>query len=242
MDRTRFLVTGLQRSGTTLLVCLLDSHPQIQCYGGVFNRRSSKALDPHAESSIPMIERIFTSEERLDIPRRRYQRDPDGVRAVGFKTHPDHWDDSLCRKHVVAASEIKVLHLRRRNILRLLVSGMNARRSGTWNSINTEDATRCGIVVTREQLAKMDSHCHRISEEIARDFTDHEILEVCYEDLEANATEVLALVQRFLGVRAVADLSTDTVKLGAINLEDAVANYDELRREVAGTPLERHFS
>jgi LPS sulfotransferase NodH len=241
MSRVRFLVTGVQRSGTSLLVWLLDSHPQIRCYGGVFNRGSPGTLDPHAESSIPMIERLYTSEERLDDPAHRYECEPGGPRAVGFKVHPNQWAASVCLGHVVEATEIKVLHMRRRNVLRLLVSDVNARRTGTWNSIYAEDATRAPVAVSREQLEQMDAYCERVSQEIARDFAAHEIREVWYEDLARARSDAMAPVQSFLGVDAVADLHTDTIQLGVARLEDAVENYDELAREVAGTPLQRYF-
>ncbi len=37
MSKTRFVIYGQWRTGSTLLASLLDSHPQVRCYGELFH-------------------------------------------------------------------------------------------------------------------------------------------------------------------------------------------------------------
>ncbi len=161
---------------------------------------------------------------------------------------------------LAALADLRVLHLKRRNLLRRHVSHLVARRSRFWHS------WRAGSV---EHVTHLDAPPHPDSVEwrpdrrpvvqvdpqaFERDVAEVErwrrhadgalaarpCLEVIYEELCADFQGVGARVQDFLGLPR-ASLQPAVNKLEERPLRDAVSNYEALRAHFAGTPLAVYF-
>lgn len=124
-DYVRFIVLSQPRTGSTLLAQSLNSHPAARCFGEIFNTKVSFihyqqwGYDQHSADDKALRARAPAEflRERIFPPRL------EGVRAVGFKLmyeDPQAFDGltELLRDDV----GLHVLHLRRRNLLRVLVS------------------------------------------------------------------------------------------------------------------------
>lgn len=233
----RFIVIGPERSGTTLLVCLLDSHPQIRCYGGIFNANDSRSINPRSPDAATLVERVFSSKERMNSPSRRFARDPAGLRAIGFKVHPLQWAGSAVEAKMSGSRDINILHVKRRSAVRMLISSKHAKRSGIWNSTIQKSVRYDRLRLSLEEIRQAAAFIREQANHIEQCFVHHRVYEVYYEGLDRRCEEVMAGVQDFLGVDVVSGLSTDTVKLGGEPLADLIVNYEELRREAAGTDL-----
>jgi LPS sulfotransferase NodH len=131
----RFIVLGQGRTGSTMLVQALDSHPAILCFGEIFN-----ASTPSISFGVPGYDR--TPGADLELRARDPQRflrerifcdHGPAVRAVGFKFHYDHfWRHEGLIDILVADRGLKIVHLLRRNRLRTFVSLKIAEATGQW--------------------------------------------------------------------------------------------------------------
>ncbi len=111
----KFVVVTRARTGSNLLISLLNSHPQVDARGEMFREMKGQSV-----------------ESRLD---RVFRRRPRRIEAVGFKIfyyHPldDHhsqvWD-RLC-----SMDDLYILHLKRRNVLRTVTSRKLAGSTDIW--------------------------------------------------------------------------------------------------------------
>lgn len=144
---SRFIVLGQGRTGSTLLIQALNSHPAIVGFGEIFN--FSEFLNPDAEpvqfnidgwSTDQAADRALRSSDfkRFLSERVFCDHDPQ-VRAVGFKFHYEHtWgNDPSLADYLAADTDLRVIHLTRRNRLRTLVSRNLALKTGRWLEYET---------------------------------------------------------------------------------------------------------
>ena len=116
----RFIVLTRSRTGSNLLLSFLNSHPNIFCESEIFAK-----LD--GANPISRLLAVFAKQPRH-------------IRAKGFKIfyyHPlDAKADELWRV-LEQRNEIRVIHLRRENILRTLLSRKIASIRGSWTELST---------------------------------------------------------------------------------------------------------
>ena len=136
-DYVRFLILAEARSGSTMLKDALNSSPSVLCFSEVFNvvfdgvmYGGVEGYDNNSAEDRALRDRDF----RAFLRERIYCRHPDEVGAVGFKhlvtARAGSVDDLLL--HLAQDTQIRVLHLRRRNILRRKVSRKLAEATGIW--------------------------------------------------------------------------------------------------------------
>ncbi len=160
----RFMVLTRSRTGSNMLISCLGSHPAIHAEGEIFQRLNGR-----------------TSEEILDA---LFDDRPRRIRAVGFKLfyyhplddpHADLWQ--ILR----AMRELHVIHLRRRNLLRTLVSRKIAGVRDVWSSLEEErsdggvDGKR--VTMTAEELRAGFRQTREWEEEYPRMFRVQPLLE-----------------------------------------------------------------
>ncbi len=139
---TRFIILGQGRTGSTLLVQALNSHPAIVGFGEIFN--FSEFLNADAEpvqfnidgwSPDQATDRALrTSDYARFLRERVFCKHAPEIRAVGFKFHYEHvWgNDPSLAGYLAADTGLRVIHLTRRNRLRTLVSKNLALKTGRW--------------------------------------------------------------------------------------------------------------
>lgn len=224
-SRPRFIVHSLGRSGSTLLTDLLACHPDIECDGEILSHRL-----------------VVTSPERLVRDRARLFRS----RTYGFKMRPRHYSDQgiadpaafLQRLH---ADGWRVLHLERRNLLRIALSWVASRQTGVVHRTfrDRSRAVARGYVpidLLREQLARVSREV--AVEEAALARVPH--LRLSYEDdlvQEDTRQPIMNRVFDYLDLPP-ARVSTKYVRLSSDRFEDFVENYDEMAAALAGTQYE----
>ena len=136
-DYVRFLILAEARSGSTMLKDALKSSPRIRCFSEVFNvvfdgvmYGGVEGYDNNSAEDRALRDRDF----RAFLRERIYCRHPDEVEAVGFKLlvfgQAGAFDGLL--PHLVEDRQIRVLYLRRRNVLKRLVSLKLAEATGVW--------------------------------------------------------------------------------------------------------------
>jgi LPS sulfotransferase NodH len=225
-DRYRpFVLLARSRTGSNLLLSQLESHPQVRAEGELFQRLRGRRW----ESILAGV----------------HGRQPPEVRAAGFKLfyyHPlDALDDALWRS-LAQRRDLHVLHLRRRNTLRVLVSRKIAERSDVWSSAGDPSAPASKAVsFTPEELEAGFRETEAWEQGGAERFRDHPVLDLWYEDLVAEPRATFDAVTDFLGVERRAP-STRLVRQNPEPLHELITNFEALERHFRGTRWGAFFS
>ncbi len=249
----RFVIICRTRTGSTHLVSLIQSHPNARCHYEVLSPHSLRVRRGLRRDAVGYFQKVV-----FRHPRRK-------TRAIGFKLMYFHgrtrWSDhgsSPARQpapetiaqteavweYLIQSSDIRIIHLTRRNVLRTLISDIRARQSGQWTS-RQHNVT--GVDVSDK--IHLDPHeCRRAfeltraMEDEARDlFRGHPFLEVTYEELTDEPQQVMIAIERFLGLDPHPLRSRFTKQYIARPIRDTLDNYEELRTCFAGTQWETFF-
>jgi hypothetical protein len=230
----RFVILTIARSGSNWLGSLLDSHPAILCHLELFNDRApvfsfhfSRREDPavhdlEARDADPLgfLERVF--------------RQSDGAELIGMKLLPAQNRavlDAVCRDRTV-----KVVILRRRNLLASYASDQLAHKKDEWVRLPglPEKAAERAVFEPRGFVA----YARVCQHEFERFRTqlraaDHGWFELCYEDL--GQVEMRAELLRFLEVDPAVSLSSPFRRQNDPDPLRRFANPDLVRRHLDGT-------
>jgi LPS sulfotransferase NodH len=260
---TRFLVLGEGRTGSNLLVQLLNSHPHIVCFREVFNWTHSRVdyqVPGYDEKSAKDVR--FRRDDPIGLLQARvFCEWPATVEAVGFKLHYGHaLGYEGLEEHLAADEGLHVIHLRRENALRTYVSFLNAQRTGEWER-HAHDGLRSRVrklvrtagnvlarrdvsaplVITPEEVREFAVSYALKGQRYDAVFAGHQCLGLTYESLADDRGSSLSSIARFLGVDAFEVAETTLRRQNPERLRDLIANYDELRKSFAGSPGEAWF-
>lgn len=199
-----------------------------------------------------------------------YKRHPRDIQAVGFKLlYPqgragdpwwnepefDRWWREIGYEpkfgsaksdlwlYLKTNPDIAIVHLTRDNLLAQNLSGTHARQTGRWGVGATGgfgQKTDLKVEISPENLRQDFQANRRMIAEAEEWFADHRRLHVTYEQLVAAPRETLAKIQSFLGLEP-QPLTTQTKKQVEQPLNEAIANYDELKAYFADTPWAAFF-
>jgi hypothetical protein len=134
-DYVRFIILSSPRVGSNMLASALNSSRDIICFRELFN-----AFSGFIDFSVEGYDNASAEDRALRnrdfkefLQRRIFCQHAEGTRAVGFKMPYVHFRffPGLL-EWLVADGDLRVLHLRRRNLLRMLVSLRIARKTGRW--------------------------------------------------------------------------------------------------------------
>ena len=138
-DPVRFIILSGPRTGSTMLVSALNSSPEITCFGELFRFIEDTvsfgvggfAIAGYDNHSVEDLE-LRNSDFKAFLSQRIFV-EMEGVTAVGFKHHYGHFFGFPgLREWLVEQRDMRVLHLRRRNLLRMLLSTRIAEVTGGW--------------------------------------------------------------------------------------------------------------
>ncbi len=138
---------------------------------------------------------------------------------------------------------IKVIHLRRRNILRRLISMRTAMKTDLW--VSKRDAVELPDhpVCIRTSAKSWEESFHTDMQQdwwLTERFRDHQYLQVFYEDLVFAWTETTRLVQSFIAVNPI-ELEIVTRKQSGEDLQAVLPNFDALRRYFEDSSFKSYF-
>ena len=225
-DFRRFIVLSRSRTGSKLLISYLKSHPNIFAKGEIFRKLNGRNYE--------------------DILAKVFARQWYKTRAKGFKIFyyhpnddqtPDLWDDLMNMEN------LHVIHLKRLNVLRTLVSRKIAESQDLWeisDSMVLDSQNNKRVCMTVQELSngfQRTRTWERTGDEM---FGKHPLLTVHYEDLVESPEANFREISDFLGVRYVQP-QTSLRKQNPEKLSDLLANYDELKDAFTGTEWQPFF-
>jgi LPS sulfotransferase NodH len=235
----KFVIVGIARTGSTLLVDLLNAHSQVQAFGELFRSLDAVGWDvrPFATYQSPRLLALYRNDPIAFLERSVFRRWPAEYAAVGFKLfyhharRPPHsrlWD------YLSEDSSIGIIHVKRANMLAQYCSLQMAHRTNQWSSdrvpMRDPPPIRLEIDACREHFTAVRAW----EEECALLFKSHEIIDVRYEELVAHRDREMRAVQEFLGLRH-EPVGTRLVRQRRRPLSQGIANYEDLKRAFANT-------
>lgn len=232
-----FVVVGAERTGSNLLVGMLDARPDFLCANELFNHREI------ADGKVAWPARVDADQTELAALR---ARDPAALLARlgadAARVGADHCGFKLMYGHALPDDRIVeaaagdprgvVVHLLRRDRLQRWLSHVRAVASDRWFGGGRDDGAPIELPVV---ATAMDFAAHEALEARFRAaFAGQPTLELDYEDLATRLPEAARRLGALFGVD-LGDLQPRTHKTGPQDPWSAIANRDELRGAFAGT-------
>jgi len=223
----RFIILARSRTGSNLLISYLNHHTHIIAQTELFQNASRDSFES-------VLNDIFKS---YPIP----------IKAVGFKIfyyHPINGDGTALWEKLVAMKDLHVIHLKRRNILRTMISRKIAAQKDSWTAFEAKDqagqATK-RVTFTPAELTEGFEQTRSWEEEGERMFKEHPLLTLYYEDLAESPEKIFQNITEFLGL----DYQTPKTFFQKQNPEktsDLLGNYIDLKDHFAETPWSSFFN
>ena len=260
----RFIVLSGPRTGSNLLAELLDSHPDVRCFGELFNNEPVIDYRVHGYDGRNASDIALRARDPAAlIAQRVFVSVAGAVEAIGFKFHYGHpFFYGGVVEALSADSNLKIVHLRRTNLLRQYVSQVIAEQTGAWmqrHSNPRSSLKRAWHTLRRRNVPQQVEHRElelqpeeteryfwqqilsgtRYTEEV---FVRHALIEMTYEDLERDRAAAMRPIWDFLGVPPFGDASSNLVKQNPRPLRQAIANYDELKGHFAESRFASFFT
>ena len=242
-----FAVLTFPRTGSTWLMNMLDSHPEVAAYDELF--LGGEGVQPHAEDQPDFAAYVETMPEparRLRVPLRvsylrSLFRERPGVHAVGFKLIYGQATANPGLLHYFALRRVRVIHLIRANLLDAVISYEVARETGVFHRHRGELAPRGAVRLDaegiRDRLGYMEWAVTHGRAWLERYRLPR--IEIAYEELIGRRDETLDGVLRFIDVASrVEALDSDIVRVRGGSTLELVENADDVRAALAGTRYE----
>ncbi|GAA5314861.1 MAG: sulfotransferase [Candidatus Pelagadaptatus aseana] len=248
----KFVLTGMPRTGTTVLSGALLHHPDVLFYGELFHhnikvrageaaRRTLGAgwkLDPPPGQGIKCCP--------PQMPAAAYLKalfgQPTLQRALGFKllsdqatrgSNSDVWD---C---LVADQQVKFIETRRRHLLPVICSFVRASMTRCWHTNKAPEAA-VTFVITADEFVRLADRFQYRHPALAR-LASQRRLVIDYEAIESDFSGCMARLFRFLGVTVPDRVQPALKKIATLSPEQELRNYRELKLQFEGSAYGRIF-
>ncbi len=251
----RFVVFGLQRTGTSLVISLLQSHPDILSLGEIFANklnRVSKGI-PTFELYLKEANDAGEAVRSREEMRKRYLDDlftEAKARAVGFKLMFNQIPRCPEVLDYFKEHRFKVIAIYRKNLIASAISHIRAMETGIYDCLQPafkeiDPANKKIHIPERMLLSQLKAFT--IENKGLRKTIKSlglEGVELSYENLCSGWREEIRKVFTLLGVES-QELHTRLEKVSPSRLEDSVENYEEIIAAVKNSPfsgyLEHNF-
>lgn len=245
----KFIITCAARVGSTMLRHLLDSHPQIQCFGEVLSYPRAPGLITNKfqeEKSSEEFDKML-----LDNPTKMlfgYIFKFPGFLAVGLKIKYSELDMGKRFRPLLEKlhqdKTVSIIRISRRNMLKRYVSHQLAIKTGIMKAgSNYQHRASPDQSMTTINIKKfIENVLYEKAVEYRYEiyFKQHRVFELFYEDILDSSNGKLAELQKFLDVD-IHPLKSVTAKINSDSLEDIVENYAKLKHELRNTPYAVYF-
>jgi len=250
-----FIVLATQRSGSSWVQEMLNSHPQLKVYNELFlpDATGVSIWEPRdMEFANTYLQRHLQGRTGLarDYWTVRYLRRVFGqprMHATGFKYMYDQVSNSRAVLPYAAFAGVSVVHLIRRNLLDVVISSKLALANGMYHfaadgrppipwhrSTPTQRSIELDPEEVLSELTLLSGERQRFRTWLR--VTRTRICEVEYEDLVADRA-TFGHILAFLGLPAnqAQQLSSGLKKIRTVPQTETVANFAEIERQLAGT-------
>ncbi len=223
---TRFCVLGHARTGSNYLTRGLAHSKQVKMYNEIFakqNRTKGKDFNQIINDHFGRIE--------------------NGISHIGFKLFYYHltlgeWE------RILALKDFKIIHLKRKNKLRTIVSLLVAFKTDQWTITSNSSQIKSSAKIIHIDVDTLISKIEEIENyenKTELDFKGREILNVYYEDLVNERTSTFQEICNFLNLDFSFPIKIKLKKQNIETLEELIINYDEVCSLLRNTKYEPYL-
>lgn len=270
-NHCRFIVLGAARTGSNYLMSLLGVHEKVKAYGELFNldmlfpAQLKEVLDdpiahlqkklnrelPVGKAAVGFklfydhlsedyFQKVVDREETTGVIRDRIDRlntfiDAHYSRKELYEQFKKTWE------YMIGETGIKIIHLKRKNKLRSLLSLKTAYQNNEWMNYTGKPGEKVLIEVTYEECCRYFSRLEEYENTYSGLFAAHETLELSYEELVDGKERSLDRAIDFLQLPRAA-LFTRLHKQNGYEPEEVIAGYAGLKDRFDTTRWKTFFS
>lgn len=219
----KFVIFGRGRSGSTLLVDMLDSHPDISCLGEIMRYPPIRPVQ-YAEAALGCADGNVVGFKLLS-----YQ-----VRNLWFDSQRSNLRQWIVDNRVI------VFRVQRSDLLRHAVSNLYAKHRRTFHSTDAKSSLHRPFHIDPNELIKwMEGSEGHLDFENSW-LEDIEFENITYESDLANGVQQEATRNRLLDILELdrSEYSTKYKRVTPRCLQTLIENYDEVHRHLKGTKYE----
>lgn len=239
-DYCRFIILGEARSGSNFLRGMLNSHPHVVAFGEIFRFYDNIGWEITDFEEYRQTRRLISLMQRDPIrflERRVFEKFPPAIDAVGFKLFYYHArEDSrkVIWDYLKERTDIRIIHLKRKNSLRVLLSRKKAHMTDQWTDVAGTGKDTLSMPLSYEESLEQFTWIRDMWKLHDHLFRKHAKMDLVYEDLTSHRDRETRRVQEFLGVSP-KRLLPGTHKQAQQPLSEAITNYARLKNEFKGT-------
>lgn len=240
-DYQRFILIAHARSGSSMVLGALKTHPQIFSFNEIFVSGSIdfqiKGYDNHSVELLRL--RMKSPDNFLD----QYIYSPykPSIRAVGFKLFPEQIDNTKgLWQWLERNSDVRVIDLCRSNLLATYTSYLIAVKTKTFAIKDESQRKNTRVQIDPKKFLAEFEKRESYNRKIQNCLRHHSVLKVFYEDVVADPHECFKQMQDFLGVDH-QFIETPTIKQQTLPLSEVITNFEDLRQYFSGTDLSKYF-
>lgn len=228
-EYVKFIILGRSRTGSNYLRSLLNSHPNVLCYGEVFRE---------VGVGYEVVDTKKISENKV------FHKYASEIKSVGFKLFYYHANttttDSIWK--YLIENNVKVIHITRKNMLETVVSRKRSELTDAWTKKGENIKSKeMNIELHYDECLKEFEWTEKLEAKARELFSQNPVLEVTYEDLSSNPQEIANQICEFLGVSKV-NLITSMQKQNNKKMSDVVSNYSQVKEQFKNTKWEKFFT
>jgi LPS sulfotransferase NodH len=237
--KTKFVIVGAPRTGSTLLVRTLNTLDGVRCHGELLGDDQVRGYEDGVD-----LANISQDERKSRVQRLLEERNSDPVgfidraldansTAAGFKAlysaflNP-RWSE--VRHWLQGLDNIRFIHLTRTNGVRRFVSEQILLQGGPNHSgAGGRSEVPIKIHFDIDAFLRRSVELEAQAAEITALLSEQDVLQTNYETLAADTPAAVKAVCHFLKLDTIAsNIEPALNKVGATDLRDSVSNYQEL--------------
>jgi LPS sulfotransferase NodH len=243
-DYTKFIILARSRTGSNLLRSLLNEHSQVKVYSELV--RSDENIDwgfpevPKPKSALA----LYQKDPVAFLEKRIFGKYPPGTRAVGFKLfyyHAAFEKGKQIWSYLSSQTDVKIIHLKRKNILATHLSRKKADITGSWANVTGKSEEQAQFTLDYEDCLHDFQRTRAWEQDYDLFFNRHPLLDVTYENLSTDYQAEIKRVQEFLELPE-ERVAPKTYKQTNLPLSESIYNFRELKERFQGTQWEEFFA
>ncbi|MFZ2025581.1 MAG: sulfotransferase [Microgenomates group bacterium] len=239
-QRKDFVILTTQRTGSTYIAHLLDSHPSIVSYGEIFHPFGIGwgSRTKHKDSKWLLYTRNVLPVEFLKT--QIFHTYPSQIASVGFKFMYSQAAQFPSVLKYISQQRQYVIFLNRRNLLASLVSLKRAHYSRVWTSESATEKPMIKIYLDYNECLKYFIETERLHQHFCTVFKNNPSIQIYYEDICQNKHKIQDEILNFLTIPK-KPLSSPIKKLQEITLQESIINYSILKNRFSKTKWASFF-
>lgn len=240
---TRFIILGRSRTGSNFLRGLLASRADVIVLGEILKNPENIEWGLNGFPQARNAAAVYREDPAAFLSDHVFRSLPTSVNALGFKLfyyHSRQDDRKSAWHHLKLDKSIRVIHIKRNNILHTFLSWTRANENGRWVARAKPDSESEPVTLTYEDCLHEFESTRKWEQEADEFFSDHSLLSINYEDLAADYQKTMVRIQKFLGI-PYAQVKPQTYKQSRLPLDQAITNFHELKDRFQGSTWEEFF-